>query len=95
MSFCNWTKDEIAVFSKTQMTICEMKAGGSTNLEIMNHFDISEQAIYTAIRQTMFGNKWEPHKSTGGGLSYINDVETRRFLEKIDEYYLDLNCLKL
>ena len=94
MSFCQWTKEETETFSKIQMEICDLKVGGYSNIEIAKRFDITPQAIYNSIRTTLTGNRWTPHESRGGGQKYLGDVEISTFFKKIEECYLNLNCLK-
>ena len=94
MSLFHWTNLESQVLSKIQRDICDMKSLGSTKAEISARFNISYHAIYAAIRATMNGNHWEPNMSKGGGIQYIGEVDEHKFIEKVKECHLDLNCLK-
>ena len=94
MSLFQWTNLESQVLSKIQRDICDMKSLGSTKAEISARFNISDHATYAAIRATMNGNHWEPNMSKGRGIQYIGEVDELKFIEKVKEYHLDLNCLK-
>lgn len=76
MSLFHWTNLESQVLSKIQRDICDMKSLGSTKAEISARFNISDHAIYAAIRATMNGNHWEPNMSKGGGIQYIGEVRS-------------------
>ena len=94
MNQFNWTDEERTTFSTEQIQICEMKRQGFKQEYIENRFGLTPQAISTAICATLSGNRWLPHSESGGNISYIGDVDTVIFKKKIDEYGLNLDCLK-
>lgn len=55
---------------------------------------MNAQAISSAVCATLARNRWIPHTETGGCKSYIGDVDTKLFKQKIDDFGLNLDCLK-
>ena len=80
-----WTKEEIQIFSKTQIDICNMWANGYALERIMLKYNVSRQAIYSAICATLKGNRWFSHSEKGGGDGYLGDVEIDKFKTRISE----------
>lgn len=90
----NWTDDERHIFSLDQIQICELKRQGMKQEYIQSKLMVTAQAISSAICHTISGNRWIPHYETGGNTSYIGDVDTYIFKKKIEDYGLNLDCLK-
>lgn len=90
----HWTKVEKLVFSETLIEICEMKKGRETKKEIMIKFSLNSNAnIYTSIKATMCGNTlfmYQPRDDLGGRRSFLSDVDTVLFENKISHTYFDL-----
>lgn len=71
-----------------------MKKGRETNQEIMTKFSLNSNAnINTSIKATMYGNAWEPREDPGGRRSFLSDVDTVIFENKISHSCFDLQCL--
>ena len=90
----HWTHEEITAFSPEQIKVCEMKRQGLKQATIEKALGLTAQAISSAICATLAGNRWLPHSETGGSISYIGDVDTKLLKQKIDDFGLNLDCLK-
>lgn len=90
----NWTDEERQILSQEQIQICEMKRHGRSQSAIENIIGVSPQAISSAICATLSGNRWEPHANKGGVNSYIGDVDISIFKQQINDFRLNLDCLK-
>lgn len=90
----NWTDEEKQIFSQQQIQICEMKRQGRSQIDIENIIGVNPQAISSAICATLSGNRWEPHTDKGGVNSYIGDVDVSVFKQRINDFGLNLDCLK-
>lgn len=89
----NWTKDELQVFTKIQIGICEMKASNHSCDEIMRKYSLrSQQNISTCITETIRGNIWSPGTSVGGRPCFLSDVDIVTFKRKINQAFFDLDC---
>ena len=60
----------------------------------MLKYNVSRQAIYSAICVTLKGNRWFSHSEKGGGDGYLGDVEIDKFKTRISEASGILNCIK-
>ena len=90
----NWTNVEREVLTNQQIQICEMKKMRKTNEEIVDCFLLNTVTnVYTSIKNTMMGNIWKPSDNLGGRPSYLGDVDTIIFKEKIMNSCFDLKCL--
>ena len=61
---------------------------------IENTLGLNAQAISYAAWATSAWNHSIPHTETGGCKSYIGDVYTKLFNQKMDDLSLNLDCLK-
>lgn len=90
----NWTKEELQVFTKTQIGICEKKANKKSYDEIMRKHSLrSQQNITTCIAETIKGNIWSPGTSVGGRPCFLSDVDIVIFKMKINQAFFDMDCI--
>lgn len=63
-------------------------------IKLKIHYTGVGYRISSAICTTLSGNLWEPHANKDGVNSYIGDVDISIFKQQINDFGLNLDCLK-